>query len=306
MKRAKREARRRWGLGKALGLMALVGVLAVAFSGKLPAAALPEQAAGDDGVFGQPVRVLHRPARSSAQTDEAEPEETTPQTSPAQTPRMPELPVEEDTQEEGTDGVAVPQSDPVGMEYFSDAVFLGDSRTEGLYLYGNMTEGEFLYAVGATVESVFTKPTQTTEAGKVPMLDALADMECGKVYIMLGVNELGWPRTETFRDQYGKLIDRVREDHPDAQVVIQSILPDSAEQDAKGTYVNNSRIQEFNDVLRELAEEKDCPYLDVAEAVTGEDGCLLPELTSDGVHLNTKGCAVWRDYLMSHPVTKTL
>ena len=59
-------------------------------------------------------------------------------------------------------------------------------------------------------------------------------------------------------------------------------------------------------VLRELAEEKNCPYLDVAEAVTGEDGCLLPELTSDGVHLNTKGCAVWRDYLMNHPVTKTL
>ena len=156
------------------------------------------------------------------------------------------------------------------------------------------------------MESVFTKPTQTTDAGKVPMLDALADMECGKVYIMLGVNELGWPRTETFRDQYGKLIDRVRADHPDAQVVIQSILPVSAEQDAKGSYVNNRRIQEFNDVLRELAEEKNCPYLDVAEAVTGEDGCLLPELTSDGVHLNTKGCAVWREYLMSHPVTKTL
>ena len=56
----------------------------------------------------------------------------------------------------------------------------------------------------------------------------------------------------------------------------------------------------------ELAEEKNCPYLDVAEAVTGEDGCLLPELTSDGVHLNTKGCAVWREYLMNHPVTKTL
>lgn len=305
MKRAKRQARRRWGLGKALGLMVLAGVLAIAFSGKLPAAALPEEPTDEDGIFRQPVRVLHRPAEPAGESDEAAPAEEPDQTAPAETPRMPELPVEESGEEEAA-SVVVPQSDPVGMEYFSDAVFLGDSRTEGLYLYGNMTEGDFLYAVGATVESVFTKPTQTTDAGKVPMLDALADMKCGKVYIMLGVNELGWPRTETFRDQYGKLIDRVRADHPDAQVVIQSILPVSAEQDAKGSYVNNRRIQEFNDVLRELAEEKNCPYLDVAEAVTGEDGCLLPELTSDGVHLNTKGCAVWREYLMSHPVTKTL
>ena len=305
MKRAKRQARRRWGLGKALGLMVLAGVLAIAFSGKLPAAALPEEPTDEDGIFRQPVRVLHRPAEPAGESDEAAPAEEPDQTAPAETPRMPELPVEESGEEEAV-SVVVPQSDPVGMEYFSDAVFLGDSRTEGLYLYGNMTEGDFLYAVGATVESVFTKPTQTTDAGKVPMLDALADMECGKVYIMLGVNELGWPRTETFRDQYGKLIDRVRADHPDAQVIIQSILPVSAEQDAKGSYVNNRRIQEFNDVLRELAEEKNCPYLDVAEAVTGEDGCLLPELTSDGVHLNTKGCTVWREYLMSHPVTKTL
>ena len=305
MKRAKRQARRR-GLGKVLGLVVLAGILAIAFSGKLPAAALPEEPADEDGVFRQPVRVLHRPAEPVGKPDEAAEEKEAGQTAPAEAPPMPELPVEEPGEEAAAVSVVVPQSDPVGMEYFSDTVFLGDSRTEGLYLYGSMTEGEFLYAVGATAESVFTKPTQKTAEGKVPMLDALADMECGKVYIMLGVNELGWPRTETFRDQYGKLIDRVRADHPDAQVVIQSILPVSAAQDAKGTYVNNRRIREFNDVLRELAEEKNCPYLDVAEAVTGEDGCLLPELTSDGIHLNTKGCVVWRDYLMSHPVTKTL
>ena len=190
MKRSKRAARRRWGLGKALGLMVLAGTLAFLFSGKLPAA-LPEEPADENGVFRQPVRVLHHPAEWAGESDAAAPEEKTDQTAPVETPRMPELPVEEPAEAEEDVSVVVPQSEPVGMEYFSDAVFLGDSRTEGLYLYGNMTEGEFLYAVGATVESVFTKPTQTTEAGKVPMLDALADMECGKVYIMLGVNELG-------------------------------------------------------------------------------------------------------------------
>ena len=196
----------------------------------------------------------------------------------------------------------VPESEPVADTYFSDVVFLGDSRTEGFYLYSGLKEGQYLYAVGATVASVFTKETEKTDAGKVPMLDALADMECGKVYVMLGVNELGWVKVETFQNQYAKVIDRLREDHPDAQIVLQSILPVSAKQDAKKTYVNNQRIQTYNEAIMALAEEKDCAYVNVAEAVTGEDGCLRPELTFDGVHLNTQGCRIWLDYLRTHSV----
>lgn len=62
-------------------------------------------------------------------------------------------------------------------ESFADAAFLGDSRTEGLYLYGGSEEGTYLYAVGTTVESVFTKATQETEEGKVPLLDALTQTQ---------------------------------------------------------------------------------------------------------------------------------
>lgn len=328
MRQRRRRYKRRHVLGKLLGLAVLVGVVSVLAAGKLPAAALPEDEPLEE-IFQQPVRLLRqldgkdgagdsgksaeKPEQGSQQPaaqvpkmpelevdDSAQSARQTISQPAAQTPKMPELATEEES------SVIVPESEPVEASYFSDAVFLGDSRTEGLYLYGKMTEGQFLYAVGATSESVFTKATQTTPKGKVPMLDALTDMDCGKVYIMLGVNELGWPKTETFHDQYGKVIDRVRQDHPDATVVIQSLLPVSAAQDAKGTYVNNRRIQEFNDVLMTLAEEKNCPYLNVAEAVTGEDGCLRPELTSDGVHLNTAGCALWRDYLMSHPIQDTL
>ena len=152
------------------------------------------------------------------------------------------------------------------------------------------------------MESVFTKATEQTAAGKVPMLDALSGMECGKVYIMLGVNELGWVSSQTFRDQYGKVIDRVQTDHPDAAVVIQSILPVSQAQDDKKTYVNNARIREYNALLEELAEEKGCVYLDVASAVSDETGCLRSDWTFDGVHLNPAGCRAWLQYLKEHPV----
>lgn len=195
-----------------------------------------------------------------------------------------------------------PAVTPVEDTYFSDAVFVGDSRTEGFYLYSGLKEGQYLYSVGATVESVFSKSTQQTAAGKVPILDALAEMECSKIYLMLGVNELGWNSSQTFRDQYAKVIDRVQADHPDATVVIQSILPVSQAQEDKKTYVNNTRIREYNDLLEELAQEKGCVYLDVASAVSDETGCLRSDWNFDGVHLNTAGCKAWLQYLKEHPV----
>ena len=51
-----------------------------------------------------------------------------------------------------------------------------------------------------------------------------------------------------------------------------------------------------------MAEENGCAYVDVAEALTGEDGCLPEELSFDGVHLNRAGCRLWLDYLRTHSV----
>lgn len=199
----------------------------------------------------------------------------------------------------------VPESEAVEDAYFEDAVFLGDSRTEGFHLYSGLEAGTYFYAVGATVESVFTKNVWPADGKeKVPLLDALAETACGKVYLMLGINELGWSKKETFHDQYAKVIDRVREDHPEAEIVLQTILPVSAKQDAKGSYVNNARIGVYNQVIRALAEEKDCALVDVAEALAGEDGCLPKELNFDGVHLNPAGCKIWLDYLRTHSLSK--
>ena len=195
----------------------------------------------------------------------------------------------------------LPETEAVEDIYFDGAVFLGDSRTEGLFLYSGLKTGHFYTAVGATVESVFSKKNFETESGeKVPLLDAVAEQDCDKIYIMLGINELGWSKVKTFHDQYAKLIDRVREDHPEAKIVLQSIPPVSAKQEAKKTYVNNDRISDYNEVIRTLAEEKECYFLDVAACLTGGDGLLPKEWNFDGIHLNPKGCKVWLEYLRTH------
>lgn len=195
----------------------------------------------------------------------------------------------------------VPESPLIQDTYFDDVVFLGDSRTDGLRLYSGIKNGIFLCSTGATVESVFNKSVETV-VGEMPLLDALALLDCGKIYIMLGINELGWNGTETFRTQSTELIRRIQTDHPDAEIVIQSILPVSAKKDDEGRYVNNGRIDEYNQVWMDLAEELDVAYLNVAEGVAGEDGLLPSDLCYDGVHLNKAGCRLWLDYLRTHAV----
>ena len=195
----------------------------------------------------------------------------------------------------------VPETAAVEDTYFENAVFLGDSRTEGLFLYSGLKSGQPYTAVGATVESVFSKNAWKTEGGeKIPLLDAFRDQECDKIYIMLGINELGWTKTKTYHDQYAKLIDRVREDHPEAKIALQSIPPVSAKQEAKKSYVNNERIGVYNEIIQALAEEKECYFLDVASCLTGEDGMLPVKQTTDGIHFNTAGCKAWLGYLRTH------
>ena len=196
-----------------------------------------------------------------------------------------------------------PVSETVRVEdtYFDDAVFLGDSRTDGLRIYGGMNHGTYLQFTGATVESVFTKAVETP-AGTMPLLDALAQMECGKIFVMLGVNELGWNGTDIFRNQSTLLIQRLKEDHPDAEIVIQSILPVSAAKDEEGRYVNNQRINDYNQVWLELAEEFGVSYMNVAESVADAEGRLPKDLCYDGVHLNKAGCRQWLEYLRTHAV----
>ena len=196
-----------------------------------------------------------------------------------------------------------PEEPPVlsDEELFSSAAFVGDSRTEGFQLYSGLKEGAYFCAVGATVQSVEEKPTQDAPGGKEPILDALARGSYDRIYIMLGVNELGWYRTEDFTQQYERVIDRVRADHPEARIAIESLLPVSAAQDKKRSYVNNERIRLFNGLLEELAEKTDCVFLDPASAVTGADGTLPAEWTTDGVHLNSAGCRKWLEYLRENP-----
>ena len=195
----------------------------------------------------------------------------------------------------------VPESEAVGDDYFADAAFIGDSRTQGLRLYSGLKDTNWLCSVGLTVETAATEKFSVAD-GKYTALDALGVLKPAKVYIMLGLNELGWKSADIFIEKYAAIIDAALAADPDCLVYVQSILPVSAAKDAGGTWCNNANVNARNERLKELAEEKGVYYLDVASAFRGEDGCLPAGDTPDGIHLTPGLCVSWLDYLKTHTV----
>lgn len=194
----------------------------------------------------------------------------------------------------------VPASDPVEDSYFDDAVFIGDSRTEGLILHTGLSNATSYAYKGLMVDTVFSKPVIKKDGQKVSVMDALSSTSFSKVYIMLGINETGWVYGQVFQDKYGEIIDGIRELNPDAAIYIQEIMPVSNEVSSTHSYITNDKIEEYNGLLRELAEEKQVFYVDTGSAVAAADGSLPEDGASDGIHLVKEYCQKWLDYLKTH------
>jgi lysophospholipase L1-like esterase len=185
-------------------------------------------------------------------------------------------------------------------DYFSNALFIGDSRTQGLLLYSNLGNANYYAARGLTVEQVFKKAVVDSTSGKLTVSDALSRRAFGKVYLMFGLNELGWNSADKFIEQYGLVIERVKETQPDAIIYVQSIMPVSSWKSAKDPVHNNPNIARFNEMIEQLANEKNVIYLNTSDGVADESGVLPDEASSDGIHLNKKYCIKWEEYLRAH------
>lgn len=201
--------------------------------------------------------------------------------------------------------IAVPASAPVDDNYFADAVFIGNSRTLGLQMYGGVADTTFWTSVGLTVTDVFSKQIVQLNGQWLTVADALKQYSYSKVYIMLGMNELGWVYESVFKENYGRIIDVIKESHPDATIYVQSIIPVSkwkeTNDSGNGTYTNANVIR-LQKTLVELCQEKDVNYVNVAEVMQDTDGCLFSQATNDGAHLTAEYCKIWMEYLKTHTV----
>ena len=189
----------------------------------------------------------------------------------------------------------------VDESYFTDALFIGDSRLQGFGFWSGLP-ATYYCATGFQLYKYDTANVVQTENGKVPIFDAMPYDAFTKIYIKVGLNELGFGTEENFESKYAELIAKLREYEPRAVIYVHAILPVTAAKSEKDKAHNNPNIAERNAALKEFAASQKAYFLEADPDLSTDDGSLRPEMTSDGIHLKPEYMKIWREYLCEHAI----
>lgn len=191
----------------------------------------------------------------------------------------------------------------VDASYFDDALFLGDSHTDGLYCYGGLRNATYCTRNGLILREVFTKSYALSDGRKTTLEELLAAQSFGKLYVMIGINQVNFDTVENFSAHYAEMLTRLRELQPDAVIYVQSILH-TTQETSDTTDFRNDTINAFNAALCALCDNEQVFYLDVNPAFDDGNGALRADWSSDGVHVRAAYYTLWRDVLYQHGVGK--
>ncbi|MEG1490771.1 MAG: GDSL-type esterase/lipase family protein [Oscillospiraceae bacterium] len=199
-------------------------------------------------------------------------------------------------------GPDLPLCDPASDEFFADAAFMGNSLMDGFRMFSGLTTCDYYAATSMTVIGAKSNYCITLDNGASgTMVDGLTQKPYGKIYILLGINEIGYEVTE-FIKLYGEMLDAIIAAQPDCDIYIMGLTPVSAIKSAGSDTFNMTRVTAYNDALHQLAADKGCYYLNLVEALAGADGFLPANETSDGVHFSANVYKTWLNYVKTHYV----
>jgi lysophospholipase L1-like esterase len=162
-------------------------------------------------------------------------------------------------------------------------VFLGDSLTEQGKWSERFPELDVvnLGVSGDTTEQVLERLHQVTE--RPP----------STIVVMVGTNDLAWRRSvEQIVRNMESILWRLRNELPEARILVQSVLPRDREL--------ADRVREINIHLRQFAPTVKAEWVDLWPVFAEEDGEIRPELSGDRLHLNEAGYEAWAQVLREH------
>lgn len=206
-------------------------------------------------------------------------------------PAFPE-PVPDQPEEPEEPSAPVKPEDP-----FTNALFIGDSRTVGIAEYSGITEADFFAFTGMSVYTAFKKESAVGSWQKGTLLaDALQARQYDRVYLMLGVNELGYNFQKTV-ERYGEMVQQIRELQPDAYLILEASLHVTKKRSDTDSTFNNSNIDRMNQAQAAYADGEHIFFIDVNPAFDDETGALNQDYTFDNTHPYGKYYSKWADWL---------
>ena len=209
--------------------------------------------------------------------------------------------------------LAVPQNGKVSLEYFRDALFLGDSLIEGFALYKPLSEpgsAIFYSARGASPQfflndgaGILNRDCPTQRETEHVWTDISGETP-GKVYMLIATNAIQTMDDDGFMHYYTQLMDKITATFPGVPVYVMGITPPAKEKAETDSNYSLTRIHTLNNRIAWEAANRGMYYVDTHEALADSEGYLREDLAGyDGLHLSSgEGYNIWLDYLRTHTV----
>ena len=199
--------------------------------------------------------------------------------------------------------------EPVSSEWFDDAVFIGDSVTLKLSYFcdynDDLGNAKFLCAGSLGYNNAqwdYYHPDNVHpyyNGTKYLVDQGAAATGAKKIFIMLGMNDIGLYGVDGAVDGMKIITKRIEEACPGATIYVQSVTPMLYGSQLRD--LNNTTIAQFNQKIQPVCRERGYIYLDVASAVDDGYGNLIYSYCGDptamGLHFSDEGCRAWINYL---------
>ena len=192
----------------------------------------------------------------------------------------------------------VPKSERAEEDHYSDAVFIGSTSLAGLSDYKYVKSDNMLLSDSITLGNF---NTVVLSAGGVEssISDAVARKKAGKIYIMVGIDDLDSLSSGDPFSELEDFIESVKETNPDVKIYLMSLLPVTSENESR--IALNSDVDIYNSRLLEFANKMNVFYLDVSTGFKGNDGKLPASYTEiNGIRLKKSGYEQLSEYILTH------
>jgi lysophospholipase L1-like esterase len=133
-----------------------------------------------------------------------------------------------------------------------------------------------------------------TTAGILARLDPLAPTRPTVIHLMVGVNDLknNVPEAQIL-ENVEQIVAQLQRQHPQARLVIYSVLP------TRHAAISGGRVRSLNHHMAYLAAQRQVDYRDLHRLFRDPAGSLRADLTTDGIHLNRQGYALWQQVMLA-------
>ncbi len=161
-----------------------------------------------------------------------------------------------------------------------DIAVIGDSIVNMMYFYSTQKEVYLAGIGGATVDDWLKYAPYFFD-----------NMTAKELIIALGINNAAWGfpyNKEDFMKKYAQLCARATKDGI-TKITISNVLPVGENSLFGQNTFNVQIIKEINANLKEFAAKQGYHFIDAHSHFVDDKGFMLPQYTSDGVHLNKAG-----------------